>query len=135
VQKINDLYPLNILVAEDNTINQKLINRLFQILGYSIHLAANGLEVLDALKRLQIDIIFMDIQMPEMDGLEATRQIIDTYGVQRPLIIAITANAHQIDKDRCIATGMDDFLNKPLSLLQVKSCIEKWAMMIGSKKE
>ena len=135
MQKINDLYPLNILVAEDNTINQKLINRLFQILGYSIHLAANGLEVLDALKRLQIDIIFMDIQMPEMDGLEATRQIIDTYGVQRPLIIAITANAHQIDKDRCIATGMDDFLNKPLSLLQVKSCIEKWAMMIGSKKE
>ncbi|MCX6222731.1 MAG: response regulator [Bacteroidia bacterium] len=135
MQKINDLYPLNILVAEDNTINQKLINRLFQILGYSIHLAANGLEVLDALNRLQIDIIFMDIQMPEMDGLEATRQIIGTYGVQRPLIIAITANAHQVDKERCIATGMDDFLNKPLSILQIKSCIEKWAMMIGDKKE
>lgn len=135
MQEINDLYPLNILVAEDNTINQKLINRLFQILGYNIHLAANGLEVLDALNRLQIDIIFMDIQMPEMDGLEVTRQIIGIYGAQRPLIIAITANAHQIDKDRCIATGMDDFLNKPLTILQVKSCIEKWAMMIGGKKE
>jgi CheY-like chemotaxis protein len=135
VQKINDLYPLSILVAEDNTINQKLINRLFQILGYSIHLATNGLEVLDALNRLQIDIIFMDIQMPEMDGLEATRQIIGTYGVQRPLIIAITANAHQIDKDICIASGMDDFLTKPLTILQVKSCIEKWAMMIGGRKE
>jgi CheY-like chemotaxis protein len=135
VQKINDLYPLNILVAEDNTINQKLINRLFQILGYSIHLASNGLETLNALNRLQIDIIFMDIQMPEMDGLEATRQIIGTYGVQRPLIIAITANAHQVDKDMCVATGMDDFLTKPLTILQIKSCIEKWAPMIGSKNE
>ena len=135
MQKINDLYPLNILVAEDNIINQKLINRLFQILGYSIHLVANGLEVLQVLGRLQFDIIFMDIQKPEMDGLEATRQIIDKYGVERPLIIAITANAHNVDRERCLTTGMDDFLNKPLTINQVKECIEKWTMMVPGKND
>ena len=135
LQKINELFPLNILVAEDNTINQKLIIRMFEMLGYSIHIAANGFEVLEALTRLQIDIIFMDIQMPEMDGVEATRQIISKWGTNRPLIIAMTANALQSDKEMCLSAGMDDYISKPLTITQVKNEMEKWAMMINDKTE
>jgi PAS domain S-box-containing protein len=133
--KISEFYPLSILVAEDNTINQKLIVRLFEMLGYSIHVAANGLEVLEMLKRLHIDIIFMDIQMPEMDGIEATRQIISRWGTNRPLIIAMTANALQTDREICITAGMDDYLSKPLTIAQVKNGIEKWAMVINNNTE
>lgn len=133
--KISEFYPLTILVAEDNTINQKLIVRLFEMLGYSIHIAANGLEVLETLTRMQIDIIFMDIQMPEMDGIEATRQIINKWGTHRPLIIAMTANVLQTDREMCITAGMDDFISKPLTIAQVKNGIEKWAVMINNKKE
>jgi len=129
VQKINDLYPLNILVAEDNAINQKLISRLFEMLGYSIHIAANGFEVLDALKRMKIDIIFMDIQMPEMDGIEATRQIIEQWKEKRPMIVAMTANALYTDKERCLAAGMDDYISKPLTINQVRAGIERWATL------
>jgi len=128
-QKINDLFPLNILVAEDNAINQKLITLLFQMLGYQIHIAANGYEVLEALNRLKIDIVFMDIQMPEMDGFEATKQIIATWGSHRPLIIAMTANALRSDEEQCLAAGMDDYISKPLTIGQVKEGIEKWALL------
>jgi PAS domain S-box-containing protein len=134
-QKISKFYPLNILVAEDNAINQKLIVRLFEMLGYRIHIAANGLEVLEALSRLQIDLIFMDIQMPEMDGIEAARQIISKWGMQRPLIIAMTANALHSDKEICMTAGMDDYISKPITIAQVKNGIEKWAMMINNKAE
>ena len=127
VQKINDLYPLNILVAEDNAINQKLIARLFEMLGYSIHIAANGFEVLDALKRMKIDIVFMDIQMPEMDGIEATRQIIEQWKDKKPMIVAMTANALYTDKEKCLAAGMDDYISKPLTIIQVRAGIERWA--------
>jgi len=127
IQKINNQFPLNILVAEDNAINQKLIGRLFEMLGYNIHIAANGYEVLEALKRMKIDIIFMDIQMPEMDGLEATRQIIELWGERKPMIVAMTANALYTDKDKCLAAGMDDYISKPLTINQVRNGIEKWA--------
>jgi CheY-like chemotaxis protein len=120
---------LNILVAEDNAINQKLITLLFQMLGYQIHIAANGYEVLEALNRLKIDIVFMDIQMPEMDGFEATRQIIANWGSQRPLIIAMTANALRSDEEQCLAAGMDDYISKPLTIGQVKEGIERWALL------
>jgi len=128
-QKINELFPLNILVAEDNAINQKLITLLFQMLGYNIHIAANGYEVLESLNRLKIDIVFMDIQMPEMDGFEATRQIITTWGSHRPLIIAMTANALRSDEAQCLAAGMDDYISKPLTIGQVKEGIERWALL------
>ena len=133
LQKINEIYPLNILVAEDNTINQKLILRLFEMLGYTINIAANGYEVIEALNRMKIDIIFMDIQMPEMDGLEATRQIISAWGTHRPLIVAMTANALKNDKDICISAGMDDYISKPLTINQVKVGIEKWASLCNIK--
>jgi len=127
IQKISDQFPLNILVAEDNAINQKLISRLFEMLGYKIHIAANGYEVLEALKRMKIDMIFMDIQMPEMDGLEATRQIIEFWKEKKPMIVAMTANALYTDKEKCLAAGMDDYISKPLTISQVKDGIEKWA--------
>jgi len=127
--KINEIYPLNILVAEDNTINQKLILRLFEMLGYTIHIAANGYEVIDALNRMEIDIVFMDIQMPEMDGLEATQQIIAQWSDKRPLIVAMTANALKSDREKCLAAGMDDYISKPLTINQVRAGIEKWAPM------
>jgi signal transduction histidine kinase/DNA-binding response OmpR family regulator len=135
VQKINDQYPLNILVAEDNAINQKLISRLFEMLGYSIHIAANGFEVLDALNRMKIDIVFMDIQMPEMDGIEATRQIVAQWGDNKPLIVAMTANAMYTDKDKCIAAGMDDYISKPLTITQVRNGIQQWARLIKSNDQ
>ncbi|MDO9255308.1 MAG: PAS domain S-box protein [Bacteroidales bacterium] len=129
IAKINEKFPLQILVAEDNAINQKMMLSLFEILGYSIQIAANGLEAIETIKRMKIDIVFMDIQMPEMDGLEATRQIIAGWGNKRPLIVAMTANALQSDKERCLATGMDDYISKPLTINQVKTGIEKWASL------
>ncbi len=133
--KINDKYPLKILVAEDNTINQKLILRMFQSLGYAVHLAANGYEVLELLNRINIDIIFMDIQMPEMDGIEATRKIIENWGEKKPLIVAMTANALSSDKEAYLAAGMDDYISKPITLDQVRIGIEKWAIMLDGNKE
>jgi len=127
--KINEKYPLRILVAEDNAINQKLIFRMFENLGYAIQLAANGYEVLELLSRMNIDIVFMDIQMPEMDGIEATRKIIENLGDQKPLIVAMTANALSTDKDAYLAAGMDDYINKPITIDQVRTGIEKWTTM------
>jgi PAS domain S-box-containing protein len=129
IEKLNEKFPLQILVAEDNAINQKMMLSLFEILGYSIQIAANGIEAIETIKRMKIDIVFMDIQMPEMDGLEATKQIIADWGIKRPLIVAMTANALQSDKERCLAAGMDDYISKPLTIGQVKAGIEKWALL------
>ncbi len=120
---LNDQFPLNILVAEDNVINQKLIVKVFQLMGYKPDVAANGLEVLDSLERQPYDIIFMDIQMPEMDGYEATRQIIEKYSEKRPFIIAMTANAMQGDREECLSTGMDEYISKPVKLEEVQRLI------------
>ena len=129
--KINEKYPLEIIVAEDNAINQKLILRMFQMLGYTIHIASNGYEVIGILNQMKIDIVFMDIQMPEMDGLEATRRIVEQWGDLRPMIIAMTANALQSDKENYLAAGMDDYISKPITLDQIKMRIEKWAIKLN----
>nr|WP_255563704.1 response regulator [Mucilaginibacter rivuli] len=104
---------VKILVAEDNLINQKIVTKAFQNIGYSCDVVANGLEVLTSLKRQSYDIIMMDVQMPEMDGLQATREIIKTYGDNRPFILAMTAGAYDEDKENCLAAGMDDYIIKP----------------------
>lgn len=119
-------YPISILVAEDNTINQKLMNKSLSYYGYAADIAANGLEVLEALERQSYDLIFMDLQMPEMDGLEATRQIILRYKNSRPKIVAMTASALGADKDACFEAGMDDYVSKPIKIDIIEEMIIKW---------
>ena len=119
-------YPLEILIAEDNPVNQKLTERVLTKLGYKPAIAEDGKKVLDALNHQHYDLIFMDVQMPEMDGLEATRTIRQLKGTQ-PIIIAMTANALQGDKEICMEAGMDDYVSKPIKLEVVISILEKWA--------
>ena len=107
--------PLRILVAEDNVVNQKVALLMLARLGYHADVAANGVEVLQALDRQAYDVILMDIQMPEMDGVEATRQILARIPLaERPYIIAMTANALVGDNERYLAAGMDDYISKPV---------------------
>jgi len=119
-------YPINILVAEDNTINQKLMRKSLSYYGYTPDIVANGLEVLEALERQPYDLIFMDIQMPEMDGLEATRAIVKKYQDARPRIVAMTASALGADRDSCLAVGMDDYTSKPIKIEVIEKMIIKW---------
>ena len=118
--------PLRILLAEDNAVNQKLALRLLERLGYRADLAANGLEVLEALHRQVYDVVLMDVLMPEMDGIEATchiRQEIE--GDRQPRIIAVTANAMEEDRDRYLAAGMDDYLSKPIRVQELVEALSK----------
>jgi len=101
--------PLHILVAEDNPVNQRVTELLLQRLGYRAIIVANGLEVLDAVQRNPFDVILLDVQMPEMDGLEAARELCRRYPKGK-----LTAHALQGDRDECLAAGMDDYLSKPL---------------------
>jgi len=105
--------PLRILLAEDNIVNQKVELLLLKRLGYQADLVSNGQEVLDAISRQSYDVILMDVQMPEMDGLTATRHICQNYS-QRPWIVALTANAMQEDRETCLEAGMDDYISKPI---------------------
>ncbi len=108
-------HPLRILLAEDNVVNQKLALRLLQQMGYRADLASNGLEVIESLQRQSYDVVLMDVQMPEMDGLEATRRIVARWpDGSRPRIVAMTANAMQGDREECLAAGMDDYVTKPI---------------------
>lgn len=113
-----------VLVAEDNVTNRKLMLMMLAKLGVSPDIAENGLEVLDALRRKRYDLIFMDIHMPQMDGIEATREIIKTMGSSRPRIVAVTANVSQNDRDLCLEAGMDDYLSKPIVPDALKQVID-----------
>jgi len=120
-------YPVKILVAEDNAINQKLIVKILNQLGYRPDVASNGLEVIDHLNKQRYDIIFMDVQMPEMDGLEATKYILQYWkNSERPIIVAMTANVMHGDKERCLNAGMDDYISKPIISNDVRNIIVKW---------
>ncbi|WP_168539900.1 response regulator [Anabaena sp. UHCC 0253] len=110
-------FPLRILIAEDNIINQKIATKLFQKLGYQVDIANNGVEALKSLKQEMYDVIFMDIQMPELDGIETTKAIYQEWGeTNRPYIIAMTANAMLSDREHCLSVGMDDFISKPVKV-------------------
>ena len=108
-------HPLRILLAEDNVVNQKLALRLLQQMGYRADLASNGIEAVESVQRQTYDVVLMDVQMPELDGLDATRQICALMPAPgRPRIVAMTANAMQGDREMCIEAGMDDYLTKPI---------------------
>ncbi|WP_204325979.1 GAF domain-containing protein [Sulfitobacter sediminilitoris] len=107
-------HPLRILLAEDNLVNQKLATRLLEQMGYRTDLASNGIEALESVARQTYDVVLMDVQMPEMDGLEASRRINRDHPDNRPRIIAMTANAMQGDREMCLAAGMDDYIAKPI---------------------
>jgi CheY-like chemotaxis protein len=108
-------HPLRILLAEDNPVNQKLAIRLLAQMGYSTDVANNGLEALAALEAKPFDVILMDVQMPELDGLETTRRIrADRGAAAGPWIVAMTANALAGDRELCIAAGMNDYVSKPI---------------------
>ncbi|HBB31066.1 MAG TPA: hybrid sensor histidine kinase/response regulator [Cyanobacteria bacterium UBA8803] len=107
--------PLRILLAEDNVVNQKVTLHLLKRLGYQADVAHNGQEVLVALRQQSYDVVLMDVQMPEMDGLEASRHICQEWPEpNRPCIIAITANAMEGDREKCLAAGMNDYISKPI---------------------
>ena len=121
--------PLRILLAEDNPVNQKVAIRMLERLGYRLDAVGNGLEVLEALRRQTYDIVLMDVQMPEMNGLDATRRIISGWGpnpgMDRPWITALTAGAMKENRDECIAAGVDDFLTKPINVPDLEQALKR----------
>jgi signal transduction histidine kinase/CheY-like chemotaxis protein len=121
-------FPLRILLAEDNVVNQKLAVRILDRLGYRPDVIANGIEAIEALQRSAYDLILMDVQMPEMDGLEATRIIRrDSPPERQPQIIAMTANAMQGDREECLAAGMNDYVSKPIQVKDLASALKRAA--------
>jgi CheY-like chemotaxis protein len=132
--------PLRILLCDDNAINQKVASRLLQQMGYQTSLSGNGIEALAALDRQSFDLIFMDVMMPEMGGLEATALIRERQA--RPsefpfykspiIIVAMTANAMQGDREKCLAAGMDDYLAKPVRPEDIRSLVERWAAVAAT---
>ena len=123
---IGEEFPLDVLLAEDNAVNQKVALRFLERLGYHADAVANGLEVLTTLERRPYDLVLMDLQMPEMDGLEASRQIRARFPVDRqPKIIALTANAMQGDRELCLAAGMDDYISKPVKMHEISAAIRR----------
>jgi len=117
-------YPLRILITEDNPVNYKLAERVLSKLGYSPGKAMNGKEAIEAVKQQHYDVILMDVQMPEMDGMEATR-IIRSMAQRQPIIIAMTANAMQGDREACLDAGMDDYISKPIKLEELVMMLQK----------
>jgi two-component system sensor histidine kinase/response regulator len=116
-----------ILLAEDNPVNQLFACRLLERLGHEVTVANNGVEALDALDRACFDLVLMDMQMPVMDGIEATQAIRarEADGRQRLPIVALTANASADDRERCLTTGMDDYLAKPFSAPQLRAVLHR----------
>jgi len=130
--------PLRVLLCDDNIINQKVAVRLLQQMGYQADVATDGIQALAALDRQAYDLVFMDVQMPRLDGLEATRTIRERQAdpaqfpnyAGRVVVVAMTASAMPGDRDRCLAAGMDDYLAKPVRLEDVRGIVERWGPMI-----
>lgn len=134
-QLSNDMaakFPMEILIAEDNTINQKVALHLLEKMGYQPQIANNGIEAVQAVKAKNFDLVFMDVQMPEMDGLSATTLIRSDVTVQ-PYIVAMTANAMTEDKDICLKAGMNDYLSKPMKVNEITAILEKYGELVNLK--
>ncbi len=135
MERIAEHYPLRILIAEDNVINQEVVSGMLEMMGYKTDIAENGLEAVNAVRDKQYDLIFMDVQMPHMDGIEATKRIIAELGDKRPRIIAMTANVMQGDKESYLAAGMDGYVGKPIMLDEVRTVLINYATLLGLEKE
>jgi PAS domain S-box-containing protein len=134
LDRLGERLPFSILIAEDNPANQKLLLRMLQGLGYAADLAENGLQVLDAVGKKHYDIVFMDVHMPDMDGLEATRIIVNkNERSKRPVIIAVTADALQGDREKCVQAGMDDYITKPIRIADIHGVLERWGAAVETK--
>jgi signal transduction histidine kinase/CheY-like chemotaxis protein len=124
-----DRLPLRLLLADDNVVNQKVGAGLLKRFGYSVDVVANGAEVLRALDSRSYDLIFLDLQMPEMDGFEAARRVRSRWAAHesaRPRMIAMTSSASQIDRELSIEAGMDDYISKPFTVETLRSALERW---------
>lgn len=127
---------LRVLLAEDNVVNQKVALHLLQRLGYRADIASNGLEVLAALQRQPYDVVLMDVQMPEMDGLTATQTICQEWTVaKRPRIVAMTANAMQGDREACLAAGMDDYISKPIRIEELEQALHRCLATVSAQPD
>jgi CheY-like chemotaxis protein len=124
-QNLAERLPLRILLVEDNAVNQQLAMLLLQKIGYRVDVAGNGVEALDALERQPYDVVLMDVEMPEMDGLEATRRIHQRWSSDRPHIIAVTANALRGERELCLQAGMDDYITKPIRIEQLAAALSR----------
>jgi len=128
-------HPLRILLVEDHVINQRMIKMMLQRMGYQPDVANNGLKALSALRHQPYDVVLMDVQMPEMDGLTATEIIYQEWTPDtRPRIIALTASAMWGERDRCLASGMDDYLTKPIRIQELMQVLKKCQPLITDKK-
>lgn len=114
---------LSIPLAEDNAINQKLATLTMKNLDYQIDVVGSGIEAVESVKRQRYDIVFMDVQMPEMDGVEATKIIIKDFGPDRPVIVAMTANAMEGDREKFLKEGMDDYLSMPIDFDEIQTVL------------
>jgi CheY-like chemotaxis protein len=128
---------LRVLVAEDNSVNQRLISRLLEKRGHEVNVVKNGLEALRALAMKNYDLVLMDMQMPELDGLETTARIRmkETAGGKHQPIVALTANAMSGDEERCRAAGMDGYLTKPIQSEKLDEVLEKYAIESAAQPE
>ncbi len=127
--KLSERFPLRLLVVEDNAVNQRVTLGQLARLGYRADLATNGFEAIEAVTRQRYDVVLMDVQMPELDGLEATRRIVAGWPrEQRPRIVAMTANALEGDREECLAAGMDDYLAKPIRAVELADALARAAV-------
>ena len=125
-------HPLNILIAEDNIINQRLIERILHKLGYRTDTVSDGVQVIDRIKKKEYNVILMDVRMPEMDGFEATKAI-RQMPVKQPYIIAMTANAMSNDRDDCLEIGMNDYIAKPMRLAEIIKILKNASTVLNIK--
>ena len=123
--------PLRLLLADDNVVNQKVALMMLKRLGYTADVVANGVEVLHALEAKTYDIIFLDVQMPDMDGYEAARRVRAKWAGNepaRPTMVAMTGNAMQGDRERCLEAGMDDYISKPVHAEELMAALKRWGV-------
>ena len=118
---------VNILIAEDSLVNQMIMTRMLKHLGLLVDVVSSGSEAVSAVNDFRYDVVFMDVNMPTMDGIEATKKIINSHPFNdRPKIVALTASTLPEEKEKCMEAGMDDFITKPVRLEEVASTLNRW---------